>query len=593
LSKRLRIPVTFRAAGTSLSGQAVTESVLVVLAGAWKKYSVLDNGERITLEPGVIGADANGYLRPYKRKIGPDPASINHCMIGGIAANNASGMCCGTAQNTYRTVESMKIIFADGTMLDTGDPESRRSFERSHREIIDELASIRDEINRSDELRQRIRDKYKIKNTVGYSINAFVDYTDPIDIILHLMIGSEGTLGFIAEITYKTVADHSHKASALIIFPNMENACEAAIILKKQPVSAVELMDRASLRSVEYKEKMPSFLKDLSVNVAALLVETRADDQETLLEQMEQITHSLRPISTLYPVSFTDRREECEALWNVRKGLFPAIGGARKIGTTVVIEDVAFPIEKLANATVELERLMKQHGYEEGIIFGHALEGNLHFVFTQDFGLPDEIKRYQNFMDDVCAMVVNRYDGSLKGEHGTGRNMAPFVEMEWGKKAYALMKRIKSIFDPDYLLNRGVMINDDPRVHLDNLKPMPKTDEIIDRCIECGYCEVVCPSKDLTTTPRQRIVVQREIARLRETMEDGTRLERLTRDYRYLGERTCAADGLCSTTCPISINTGDHAKQMRSLGNTGRSVRFADWAAQHYPKVLSGASLGT
>ena len=556
---------------------------------------VFDNGERITLEPGVIGAHANSYLSQYSRKIVPDPASIDSCMIGGIAANNASGMCCGTAQNSYRTVEGMKLILYDGTVLDTRDSKSKQSFAESHRAFIREIEGIRDEINSDATLNRRIREKYRIKNTTGYSLNAFVDYHDPIDIILHLMIGSEGTLAFNAEITYKTVVEHTHKASALIFFPDIENACKATIILKKEPVSAVELMDRASIRSVEKKDGLPSYLKSFGEEVAALLVETRAGDPASLAQQVEVIKKSLTSIPVVFPISFTDIKQEYENLWKVRKGLFPAVGGARKIGTTVIIEDVAFPIEKLADATVELQRLMRQHGYHEGIIFGHALEGNLHFVFTQDFSFPEEVVRYQRFMEEVTTMVVEKYDGSLKGEHGTGRNMAPFVELEWGAKAYELMKRIKKAFDPENLLNPGVIINDNPSVYLENLKPLPKAHEIVDKCIECGFCEVKCPSKNLTSTPRQRIVIQREIARLRASQENGERLKRLerfNRDYVYLGEQTCAADGLCATACPVSINAGDLTKYLRSLNKSTLSVAVAQWTANHYSTVASGVRAG-
>ena len=588
----LHIPVTFRAAGTSLSGQAVTDSVLVVLAGGWRNVTIHENGEKISLEPGIIGAEANARLAPYRRKIGPDPASINHCMIGGIAANNASGMCCGTAQNSYRTVESMKIIFHEGTVLDTADPDSRRSFLASHPEMIRAIEEIRDEISGDSALTQRIRDKFRIKNTTGYSINAFVDFSDPIDILLHLMVGSEGTLGFIAEITYRTVEEHAHNASALILFPDIGNACRATIKLKPGPVSAVELMDRASLRSVEDQEGMPPYLKTLGDSATGLLVETRAGDADSLARQVEEVLGLLSGVPTIFPAAFTDQKTECEKLWNVRKGLFPAVGAARQIGTTVVIEDVVFPIETLADATVELEGLMKKHGYDEGIIFGHALEGNLHFVFTQDFSDLAEVTRYQRFMEDVCEMVVGKYDGSLKGEHGTGRNMAPFVEMEWGEKAYALMKRIRRVFDPKCLLNPGVIINDNPHVYLENLKPLPEAHEIIDKCTECGFCEVVCPSKDLTTTPRQRIVIQREISRLRSARSDGQAIARFEADYRYLGEQTCATDGLCATTCPVSINTGEHTKELRSrqAGRFGRSA--ARWAAGHYAPVTAGVRGG-
>ena len=476
--------------------------------------------------------------------------------------------------------------------LDTGDPESRRTFGSSHPELVREIGAIRDEIAGDPVLHERIRHKFRIKNTTGYSLNAFVDYADPIDILLHLMIGSEGTLGFIAEITYRTVEEHAHKASALILFPDIGNACRATIRLKAGPVSAVELMDRASLRSVEAQEGMPACLKGLGDTATGLLVETRSNDAESLARQVEEIVRLLPGLPTVYPIAFTDSRPEYEKLWNVRKGLFPAVGAVRTIGTTVVIEDVVFPIETLADATVELEGLMRKHGYRDGIIFGHALEGNLHFVFTQDFSDSGEVARYRRFMEDVCDMTVRKYDGSLKGEHGTGRNMAPFVEREWGEKAYALMKRIKRAFDPKRLLSPGVIIDDNPFAHLENLKPLPKAHEIIDKCIECGFCEVMCPSKDLTTTPRQRIVVRREISRLRASGSDGQALRRLEADYRYLGEQTCATDGLCATTCPVAINTGEHTKELRSLQRSRFGRSAARWTAGHFATVTAGVRGG-
>lgn len=573
-SRRLSLPVTFRAAGTSLSGQSVSDSVLVVLAGSWKRYTISPDASRITLEPGVVGSHANVYLAPYGRKIGPDPASINSAMIGGIAANNASGMCCGTAQNSYRTLASMKIIFGDGSFLDTGDQKSREEFSRSHGDLIARITGLAAGTKSNGNLASRIREKYKMKNTTGYSLNALVDFDDPVEIIQHLMIGSEGTLGFISGITYDTVPELPCKASALILFPGIEAACGAVPVLKSCGVDAVELMDRSSLHSVEGKAGMPEYLPSLDENVCSLLVETRASDPAALNLRVEEVSRALKGTPTVRPLQFTSVPAEFEKLWNIRKGLFPSVGAMRRTGTTVIIEDVAFPVPRLAEAAADLRKLFVKHGYQDAILFGHALEGNLHFVFKQDFNVPSEVNRYRDFIDEVTGMVVTKYDGSLKAEHGTGRNMAPFVEREWGAEAYALMKEIKSIFDPGNLLNPGVVINGDPQAHIKNLKPLPAAHEIIDKCIECGFCEVQCPSKDLTLTPRQRIVAYREMSRLRASGESPERLAALSRDYSYGGIETCATDGLCSTACPVNIDTGKMIKYLRwrELGAFPHSV---------------------
>ncbi len=581
------MPVTFRAAGTSLSGQAITDSVLLQLGDGWRGWRISEDAATISLQPGIIGGHANRYLAPYQRKIGPDPASINTCWIGGIAANNASGMCCGTAQNSYQTLKNMRVMLADGAVLDTGDPASRQAFSASHGPLLAQIAELGQRTRSDATLAERIRNKFKIKNTCGYSLNALVDYEDPFEILQHLMIGSEGTLGFIAEITYHTVEEHTHKATALMIFSDIRSACEAVAALKSQPVAAVELMDRASLRSVENKAGMPPFFKELPEMAAALLVETRATNPAALTTQVEAITASITATPTLLPFQFTDRPEEFTKLWAIRQGLFPSVGSARATGTTVIIEDVAVPVPQLAAMTLDLQRLFDQHGYTGSIIFGHALEGNLHFVITPDFSKPDQTERYKLFMDDVCGMIVHQYDGSLKAEHGTGRNIAPFVELEWGQQAYQLMREIKALFDPHHLLNPGVILNDDPEAHLKNIKPMAAVDPLVDKCIECGFCEPNCPSRALTLSPRQRIVGLREIARLQAAGEDASRLQAIDAAYQYQGIDTCAADSLCSLTCPVGINTGTMMLKVRhqKLGQTAQ--RIGAWVANHFASVAA------
>ncbi len=582
-----RLPLTFRAGGTSLSGQSLSDSVLMQLGTGWRGIRIEDEGRLITLQPGVVGAHANARLAPYRRKIGPDPASINAAMVGGIAANNASGMCCGTSQNSYRTLEGMRIILADGAGLDTRSQASRDRFRQARPDLVERIGRLAERTRQNGELAGRIRRKFKMKNTTGYSLNALIDFEDPIDVIQHLMIGSEGTLGFISEITYRTVPDHPHKATALILFPDIRTACEATTLLRNCPVSAVEIMDRAGLRSVEDKPGLPLDLKNLDPAVAALLVETRGETPEDLDRHLGATTRSLADLPTVEPVAFTRDPTEQLRLWNIRKGLFPSIGAIREIGTTVIIEDVAFPIDRLAEATLQLQQLFRKHHYSEAIIFGHALEGNLHFVFTQDFNRPEEVRRYRDFIDDLTEMVVRSYDGSLKAEHGTGRNMAPFVELEWGAEAYGLMREIKAVFDPENLLNPGVILNSDPRIHLKNLKPLPKAHSVVDKCTECGFCEVNCPSRDLTLTPRQRIAVWREISRLRSGGGNPARLVELTGRYAYQGNATCATDGLCAIACPVNIDTGKLIKDLRRLEIPAWQDRTATLLADHFGLVTA------
>ncbi len=611
LARAAGISLTFRAAGTSLSGQAVTDSVLVIMGQGWNQIKVSPDGSFITLQPGVIGGRANLALEPFGRKIGPDPASINSAMIGGIAANNASGMCCGISQNSYQTLKSMRIIFADGSLLDTGDSQSRGAFSGSHEAMLARLSALRERVLKNTVLAEKIRAKFKMKNTTGYSLNALVDFEDPVDILQHLMIGSEGTLGFISGITLKTVPDYPFKASSLMFFKDMQAACSAVTAFSKleasacedgdikspracrsHGASAAELMDRACLKSVQNKPGMPAALKNLGRETVALLVEVSVGSQKDLESMAENIFQAVKPFSPLEPPVFNFDPAECAKLWNIRKGLFPSIGAMREAGTTVIIEDVAFPLERLADAACDLQKLFLKHGYEEAILFGHALQGNLHFVFTQDFNQADEVSRYERLMEDVTKLVAEGYGGSLKAEHGTGRNMAPFVEREWGSEAYLLMKEIKKIFDPDGLLNPGVILNGDPKIHVKNLKPLPKAHPVIDKCIECGFCESNCPSKNLTLTPRQRIVVFREMTRLKAENHDKGRLRRLEKAFQYQGEKTCAADGVCAIHCPVDIDTGRLIKMLRYEKHSRLAHAAAGFTASHMKEMTVAARCG-
>ena len=582
------IPVTFRAAGTSLSGQAISDSVLVIVSHGWQNWKVLEEGRKIRLQPGIRGGRANTFLMKYGRKIGPDPASIDSAMIGGIVANNASGMCCGTSENSYKTMADIRIILPDGTVLDTADEASCTAFRNSHAAFLEGIAAIAAEIKADPELDARIRRKYKIKNTTGYSLNAFVDYSDPIDIVKHLVIGSEGTLAFISDVTYNTVVDHKHKALAMITYTDIAHACEAVQILKRQnKVSAVELIDRAGVRSVDQAPGIPAFLKTIGPESCVLLVETRAASAEELEANTAAITEGIASVPTELPFAFTTDAKEQATLWKLRKEMLPTVAGMRRSGTTAIIEDICFPIEKLAEATVRLREVFAADGYADAVIFGHALAGNLHFMFNQDFSTAAEVEKYKHFMDDVVKLVVDRYDGSLKAEHGTGRNMAPFVEYEWGKQAYALMQRVKALFDPKGILNPGVILNTDPMAHISNLKPIPSTRQIVDKCMECGFCEGYCVAEGLTLSPRQRVAAFREIERLKASGEEPHRAAEMQKLFRYAGDQTCATDSLCNLHCPVGADAGKMVKEIRHESHSPKGEKRAVWLAGHMAGVTA------
>jgi D-lactate dehydrogenase len=581
LSQNQNIPLVFRTGGTSLSGQSITDGILVDLSSSWNNITVQENGETVRVQPGITGAMVNAHLKKYNKKIGPDPASISAAMIGGIVSNNSSGMCCGVKLNSYHTVKYLRFILPNGHVYSTENTEDYKRFESIENQLFTNISNLRNKIISNPELYARIRKKYLTKNTVGYSLNAFIDFEDPLDILAHLLIGAEGTLAFIAEVVLNTVTDYSYKSTALLYFSSISDACNAIVPLTNSGALMVELMDRASLRAVENMESIPDFVKTLPESSAALLVEYQENNIEVLQEKVKRFLNSTVSSAVIQTPVFTSDPLEMASLWKVRKGLFPAVGAVRASGTTVILEDVAFPVEKLGNAIVDLQQLFKKYKYPNAIIFGHAKDGNIHFVVTQSFNTEEDVNRYDLFIRDVVVLVVNKYDGTLKAEHGTGRNMAPFVETEWGGLGYEIMKSLKQSVDPNLLLNPGVIINEDKNIHLKNLKELPTVESEVDTCIECGYCEHRCPSRDLTATPRRRIVVRRALKKL-EAKGDTANYKLLKEQYQYEALDTCAVDGLCATACPVGINTGDLVKRLRRENHSSFANSIALTVAKNF-----------
>ena len=641
--QKYKLPFTFRAAGTSLSGQSCTDSVLIVAGKHWEKYEIGEKQDTIRLQPGIVGAKVNEILKPYGRVFPPDPASIGSAMVGGIVINNASGMNCGVHANSDRMMVSARIILTDGTILDTGSEESRKAFRESHPEFLKKIEDLRDKVRADKDLADRISKKYSIKNVTGLNLRPLIAYDDPFDIIAHSMVGSEGTLAFLSEVTMKTLYDYKYKASAMVYFLTMKESCEAVVAMKKLKatdddlkmsaeqlmVKSAEMLDYMSLNSVDdpvflrYKEdvdagRIAGVEPGDYHNLTAILTETKGVTHEQLLEKIDAISKCLKQFSLYQPVEFTEDPKVYGKYWAIRSGIFPSVGGTRPIGTSCLIEDVAFPIESLPEATVKLQKLIADHGYDDACIYGHAFEGNYHFILNQSFADEHEVARYAEMMRDVAKLVVEGYDGSLKAEHGTGRNMAPFVKYEWGEKAYETMKELKAIFDPEGLLNQGVIFNDDPDCYIKCLKPLPvlsydyasvpdggrylmepglstaeETVEQVKRankCIECGFCEVNCMSCGLTLSSRMRIAVQREICDLEATGRDPKRLATLRRQYKYYGDQTCATDGLCSTSCPMKINTGEltHLIRQLDMNNSKLGYQVGEFAANHMAGIKSG-----
>ena len=589
ISQEANTAMTFRSGGTSLSGQGISSGLLIDTRRKFKEIEVLDAGMRVRVQPGATIKQVNIALAKYGRKLGPDPASEVACTVGGVVANNSSGMACGTQFNTYATLQSLTIVLPSGTVLDTSKVDADDHLRLSEPELYSGLANLRSRILENSASVEKIAKLYAIKNTMGYSLNSFTDYSRPIDILAHLIVGSEGTLAFIAEVTFNTVPLLQKMATGLLIFDSLGDATRSLPALKNSQAAVIELLDTSSLRVAQHEHMADSVLANISFDKhAALLVEYQASTQEELNNQItlaNRVFSELPASNAELSTSSTIRNE----LWRARKGLYAAVAGNRPSGTSAILEDIAVPMDALHETTMALSELFDRHNYEGSVIFGHAKDGNLHFLLNEKFDQPELLQRYQDFTEDLVSLVLS-HEGSLKAEHGTGRIMAPYVHRQCGDELYAVMVEVKRLCDPTNLLNPGVLINDNELVHIQNIKSTPTVDAEVDRCVECGYCEPVCPSRDLTLTPRQRIAIRR--ATVQATNDgDSSLAKELNSRFDYDALQTCAADSMCAVACPVHIDTGELVKRLRSENQSPTAQMVGAAAARNWgtiTKVISG-----
>ena len=582
---------TLRAAGTSLNGQSQSDDILIDVRRHWYGAKVENHGGRVRARPGMILGHVNAMLGRHGRRLGPDPASSGACTIGGVIANNSGGMRCTVKNDAYQTVQAMTFVMPSGAVIDSSAPDAEAAFERAEPDLAAGLLQLRQQLVADQELADRVRRKYAIRNTHGYRLCALLDGETPLEIFRRLLVGSEGTLAFVAEALIDTVPVPGVTSVAWIPVPTIDEAVGLVAGLVGLGASAVELMVAPALTAAgQAFGQTPSYWKTLDPKAAALLVEFGAENMPALEVMQNKVIALTANANLIRPIEFTSVEEAVELAWHVREGLLGLIGKVRPKGSTLITEDVCFPPERLAQGARDIQELLGKHGFIPGVA-GHAAHGNLHFTLVADFGEPEGHERYAAFMTELVDLVVRKHDGSLKAEHGTGLNMAPFLESEWGAKATAMMWRIKELADPKGILGPNVILTRNAKLHLENLKSVPLIENVTDsvQCIECGFCEPVCPSRNVTMTPRQRIVTRREMAR---QSPGSPMLARLQEEYQYDGIETCAGDGTCAIPCPIGINTGALIHEFRAMETTPTADNVALRLAKNWTAVEKAARVG-
>lgn len=579
--------ITFRAAGTSLNGQTACHDILVDMKTHFTGMEVREDGALLWSRPGVILGDAQAVLSRSGFMLGPDPGSTSVCTIGGVLADNAGGMRCSLERDSYHSVRNLVFVLPSGTIVNTADGDA--AFAKQEPELHAALLKFRDRLRADDKLCAFLRKKFSIRNTNGLRLDAFLDEDEPVHILKRALIGSEGIFGAIVESEVVTVRLPRCKATTWVELPNLRDAASYVHPIMQTGAEACELLVADVMRrSGEHYAHAPATWKDIDPQAAALLVEVAGATEEDLQVAMDSLREVLADAPLLRPLEFETTPEGMRGAWLLRNGLYGLLGAHRPQGTAYLTEDVCFPPSQVGEAAADLLELQARYGYPEAVM-GHAAFGNLHFFLLPRLDDEKERRAYAAFLDDLAELVIGKYQGSMKAEHGTGVNMAPFLKQEWGEQAWELMWELKNLLDPHGILAPGVKLSRDPDIHMRNFKSFPRVEDEINTCVECGFCELTCPSRHVTLTPRQRIALRREMARQPEGAEV---LKTLQEEFVYDGVDMCAADGTCAIPCPVSIDTGKVMKQFRQQLQEPAAHKVALSTAQRWAIVEKLARAG-
>ena len=493
---------------------------------------------------------------------GPDPASTDIACVGGVIANNSGGMRCGVHADSYRTLRSLTFVLANGAVIDTAEADAEERFA---------AGGARARARASPSCARRCA---PTRSCASGSNASSRSRTRPATACARSSTPtrrsrSSGGCSSARRARSASSPRRSSRRSRSDATPPPACGCSRTSTppSTRCPSSsprarrATELMVAPTLIAAAWNMPgTPERWKELEPHNAALLVELRGESPEELEGPERAAAALLSARSPLDATAFTREREHTEMLWRVREGMQGLLAAIRAPGVTMIVEDVCVPPARVGEAAKDLQRLLGAHGFLPGVA-GHASAGQPALPADAQLrraGRPGPLRGLHARPRRADRRGVRRLvEGRARHRASTWR---PYVEREWGAKATEMMWRVKQLADPDGILAPGVVLTRDEGAHLRNLKSAPVIEAVATQCIECGFCEPVCPSRDLTTTPRQRIALRREMARQRARLARPAR--RCSSEYEYDAIQTCAADGTCSLACPVGIDTGALVKQL-------------------------------
>jgi FAD/FMN-containing dehydrogenase/Fe-S oxidoreductase len=599
-SARHGIPVTARGGGTGLAGQTLGRGIVLDFSKYFKRVADIDpTAGTVRVEPGVVASQLNRVLRRHGMQFGPDPSSSSFCTLGGMIANNAGGSHTVRHGATRENTVSLRVALADASVIETA-PLARAALERlpadaaggggvagaggaegreTQRRLAAGLAGIVDRHRRTIEERApKTR-----RNSSGY---ALIDAAGGTVDLAKILVGSEGTLGLVLDATLRIVPIARERATALVLFDDLERAGAAVVEVLRSDPSAVELLDRTFVEVI--READAAAAASLPAGTEALLiVELEGNEPLEVQGRMAGLAARLTGRDRLASeVRRSVRPEDAARIWAVRKAASPILSRREgRLRNTRFIEDAAIRPEQMAEFVSRLRALLRKFELRAAI-FGHAGDCNLHCNPLMSQKDPRDLRKMEAVAEEFVDLVIGM-GGSLSGEHGDGRLRTPYLRRAYGPLVDAF-EEVKALFDPRRILNPGIVVHDgsysltDDMRYGEHYRRRPTSTSIdeerwqqeIEKCHGCGACRNYCPvaaeTHDEAATARAKANLLRAVVSGRldpEVMvEDG---------FKAVMD-LCVNCRLCHSECPTAIDIPGMAVMAKEIYVRSRGPRLAD-----------------
>ena len=446
--------ITPRGGGSGTTGGALGREIIVALPkgafwGQVNDFRVEGANAYIETRAGVLHKDLQHYLKKHKYYLPADVSSAGLSQIGGNVATKASGPHALKHGSIDRFLKNIEFFNARGELINTSDKGT------IPKTILTNLEKLSHGILSDKSMRNVLEARQSMKTSSGYNLFAFIQGYAMEKVVAQLFAGSNGTLGYITGVTVRAEAFETERATMLLYFSDLAEACTAVCGIRDLGVAAIEIISKETAVLMSQKGLRSSILdKDNHL----LFIEFEGQEIESQIAAVKNLLEQEGQALSRDAVIATDQRD-IENLWKFRKQILPRISNSKpNLKALAVVNDVGVDPRYLADFIIDLQKIFKKYDIET-VIYGHAGSGNLHLRPLFDLSRGDIAKRIKKLADDVYETVF-RYNGTISGEHGIGRLKAPYLKQEWGQELYDSMKEVKKIFDPDGIFNPGVMFSE-------------------------------------------------------------------------------------------------------------------------------------